>query len=282
MGSTPRTRFSVRVGLAQAVDDDAPYDGVPDHLVEPLQTWIEESVGDIRDETFSRAVCLRLRIPVAPRSTPTRAITSVQDVALLDVVDILLAVRQDFGWAGDPGGRLARILVDGGSAYRVNDATNGLEVVIDPAVREAVKQTIADAAQASNAGSAADHLAAAWKAAYGRQPDPERAYSEAIKAAEAAAHDTIEPRNAKATLGTMLGVIRNAPAKFDTALSTPAGKEPIVPVEAMMRALWEGQTSRHGARTTTVPETLEAARAGFHLAATIVQLFTSGAVTKQP
>jgi len=32
-----------------------------------------------------------------------------------------------------------------------------------------------------------------------------------------------------------------------------------------MRALWEGQTSRHGGQRGTVPETLEAARAGYTL-----------------
>ncbi|MET7792027.1 hypothetical protein ABZ745_34690 [Streptomyces sp. NPDC013082] len=44
-----------------------------------------------------------------------------------------------------------------------------------------------------------------------------------------------------------------------------------------MRALWEGQTSRHGARSGTVPETLEAARASVHLAATLVQWFVTWA-----
>ncbi|SUP61782.1 Uncharacterised protein [Streptomyces griseus] len=47
-----------------------------------------------------------------------------------------------------------------------------------------------------------------------------------------------------------------------------------------MRTLWTGQTSRHGSQTGTVPETLEAARAGVHLAATLVQWFISGAVTR--
>ncbi len=281
MTSTPRTRFSIRVGLTRDVDDDAPYDGVPDHLVEPLQHWVRGN-ANTGDNDLSRVVCLRLRIPVSSNSTPLREVTSVQGAMLLDVVDAVLAVRAENGWYGDPGDQLAKILTDGGSAYRVNDQRNGLEETIDPTVRDAVKQAISTATQAQNSGSAADHLATAWRAAYGRQPAPGRAYSEAIKAAEAAAHDTIEPRNAKATLGTMLGVIRNLPLKFDTTLSTPAGRDPISPIEAMMRALWEGQTSRHGARTTTVPETLEAARAGVHIAASIVQLFTSGAVTRRP
>ena len=108
-----------------------------------------------------------------------------------------------------------------------------------------------------------------------------RAYSEAIKAAECAAHAVIQPNHPKATLGTMLGEIKNARHKFGTAISAPAG-DPIAPAEAMMRTLWEGQTSRHGAQTATVSETLQAARAGVHLAATLVQWFVSGAVVRTP
>lgn len=85
---------------------------------------------------------------------------------------------------------------------------------------------------------------------------------EAIKAVESAAHTVVQPNNAKATLGTMLREIRNARHRFIAAIPTSVGGDPIAPVEAVMRALWDGQTSRYGARTATVPETLEAARAG--------------------
>ncbi|WP_199922738.1 hypothetical protein [Streptomyces sp. NRRL S-87] len=114
-----------------------------------------------------------------------------------------------------------------------------------------------------------------------RSPDPVR-YCEAIKAAEAAAHAVIQPNNAKANLGTMLGEIKNARHKFATALPTPADGDAIAPAEAMMRALWEGQTSRRGGQAPTQPETLGAARAAVHLAATLVQWFVSGAVTRTP
>ncbi|MFE1199696.1 hypothetical protein ACFW6E_44495 [Streptomyces olivaceoviridis] len=93
---------------------------------------------------------------------------------------------------------------------------------------------------------------------------------------ECAAHAVIQPTNARAALE-----IRNARHKFSAAIPSPAG-DPIAPAEAMMRALWEGQTSRHGAQTATVPETLDAARAGVHLAAALVQWFVSGAVARTP
>ncbi|MDX2748530.1 hypothetical protein [Streptomyces sp. NRRL_B-2557] len=176
---------------------------------------------------------------------------------------------------------LREFLDDAGSAYRVNEAEDGLEQRVTPAVRDAVRQTLTDAAAVTTAGSAADHLATSWQAAYGRNPDPMRAYSEAIKAVESAAHAIVQPNNKKATLGTMLGEIKGARHKFETVISAPNG-ESIAAAEAMMRALWEGQTSRHGGQNGTVPETLEAARASVHLSAALVQWFVSGAVLRNP
>jgi hypothetical protein len=218
-----------------------------------------------------------------PGQTAYDALVGADGMELLDVVDVVLGWEQPedgeyLGLGGDFEGSLARILDAAGSAYRVNDDGNGLEERIVPAVREAVSRTIDEASTAPEAGSAADHLALSWQAAYGLHPDPVRAYSEAIKAVESAAHVVVEPNNSKATLGTMLRVIRDASHKFTTTLAGGS----TVPVEAMMRALWEGQTSRHGGQGGTVPETLEAARAGVHAAATLVQWFTSGAVTRVP
>ncbi|MFJ3630380.1 hypothetical protein ACIPQ3_30250 [Streptomyces albidoflavus] len=195
---------------------------------------------------------------------------------LLDVVDEILHSRAADDWEIRA---LGEMLDDAGSAYRVSEARDGLEERVAPAVREAVRQTMADAAAGPAAGSAADHLAAAWQAAYGRSPDPVRAYSEAIKAVEGAAHAVIQPNNAKATLGTMLGELKNARHKFTVTIDSP-DDDAVLLAEAMMRTLWTGQTSRHGSQTGTVPETLEAARAGVHLAATLVQWFISGAVNR--
>ncbi|MFD3875493.1 hypothetical protein [Streptomyces sp. NPDC058623] len=287
MTTTPRPRFSVRIGLAAASPAlDGPFEGVPDHLLVPLQSWVRGvfTYTGYLQHSDARPICLRLRIP--PHTDPRmREAQYVQPLAqavgdqLLDVVDEMLCARVT---TPDELQHLRHLLEDAGSAYRVNEEQDGLEERVTPAVRDAVRQTLADAAVGPAAGSAADHLAVAWQAAYGRTPDPVRAYSESIKAAEAAAHAVIQPNNAKATLGTMLGEIKNARHKFDTALSTPPTSDPVAPVEAMMRALWEGQTSRHGGQSATTPETLEAARAAVHLAATVVQWFVSGTVIRNP
>ncbi|MFE6755674.1 hypothetical protein ACFVDQ_19050 [Streptomyces sp. NPDC057684] len=48
------------------------------------------------------------------------------------------------------------------------------------------------------------------------------------------------------------------------------------------RSFWQGQTSGHGGQAATVPETLEAARAGVRLAAMLVLWFVSAAVDRSP
>lgn len=289
MTTTPRPRFSVRAGLAEPTDD-GPYDGVPEHLLAALQSWVRESLSFERrpNEDASRAICLRLRIAPAVhlvRGALYLEALMLSGTDLLDVIDETLAYNAAAPYAVIDSwriGQLQQLLDNAGSAYRVAESEDGLEERVTPAVRDAVRQTVADAAATASSGSAADHLATAWQAAYGRSPDSQGAYSEAIKAVEAAAHAVVQGNNQKATLGTMLGEIGNARHKFETTISTPPGKDAMAPVEAMMRALWEGQTSRHGGQSATVPETLEAARAGVHLAAALVQWFVSGAVVRTP
>ncbi|MFH9203183.1 hypothetical protein ACH4KT_37985 [Streptomyces anulatus] len=277
MTTAPRPRFSVRIGMSEEVDE-APYDGVPEHLLGPLREWVGSNFSD--HSPAAMTLCLQLRITV--RSSPLSQLMARNGWELLDIVDAVLGYEDEQGWDCRDDGTLARLLDIAGSSYRVNEDGDGLEERITPAVRDAVSQTVADAEAEPSAGSAAEHLSTAWRAAYGLHPDPVRAYSEAIKAVESAAHSVIQPNHGRATLGTMLGEIGNARAKFTTTLSTPPSGDPIAPMEAMMRALWDGQTTRHGKQTPTVPETLEAARAGVHLAATLVQWFTSGAVVRKP
>ncbi|MFJ9461334.1 hypothetical protein ACIRST_40475 [Kitasatospora sp. NPDC101447] len=79
----------------------------------------------------------------------------------------------------------------------------------------------------------------------------------------------------------MIAVLRDSPRKFALAIEQNGGGDPA-PVLGMLQLLWQGQTSRHGGQAPTRPETQVAAEMAVHLAATLVQWFTAGAVSRRP
>jgi hypothetical protein len=155
----------------------------------------------------------------------------------------------------------------------VKDGYDGLEERVAPGVKELVREVVESAT-----GSAGDHLVAAWNAAYGRESDPVKSYSEAIKAAEAALAPHVSPQNPKQTLGTMIADVAAKPSKWNVII----GSTGVDTVLQMMRTLWDGQSSRHGGLLPTREETLEEARTAVQLSAALVQLGTSGAFHRLP
>ncbi|MBC2906778.1 hypothetical protein H4N64_35705 [Streptomyces sp. PSKA01] len=141
--------------------------------------------------------------------------------------------------------------------------------------------TAARVAEQPDRGSASGHLRRAYTAAYALHPEPGRAYSEAIKAVECAAHATVEPNNTKATLGTMLTQLRQHPGQWVVALPGTTGVEGENVVYAMASLLWKGQTSRHGAQQPTREETADEARMAVDLATSLVRWFADGAVRRR-
>ncbi|MGW0665151.1 hypothetical protein [Streptodolium elevatio] len=301
--------LSARTGAAPEPADTL-FEGVPRHFEGPVRNWLQEFVSD----DMAGRIHLRLRVAslTSPQAWQSRYPDDHTGLFLIDAVDAALDMGVTDDWVqeehalhalrninvpsarspelwgpglrdpGSPVGTLTRLLDDAGSAYRVREDGRGLEFRVDPTVIEAAATARATAEADADTGSAAEHLAAAWSAAYGLRPDPTRAYSETIKAVEAAAHAVIQPNHAKATLGTMLGELKANKAKFAGAIPDGSNAATVDTAEAMMRTLWEGQTSRHGNRAVTTPETLEAARAGVHLAVALVQWFASQAIVRVP
>ncbi|MFE2911378.1 hypothetical protein [Kitasatospora indigofera] len=174
---------------------------------------------------------------------------------------------------------LQRLLNDARSLYTIRDDGRALVSRVDPAVKAAT-EAAAEAADQPERGSATRHLRQALDAAYALHPDPVKAYSEAIKAVESAAHATLQPRHATATLGTMLGEFRQVQAKLSVPIAGKSGTEGLAVVETMMDLLWTGQTSRHGNLQVTRDETVQEAVMAVHLAASLVQFFASEAVRR--
>ena len=214
---------------------------------------------------------------------------------VLDVIDAILATGGPWPrkWPGDGSGamwrhdrammvrELAVILEQGSSAYRINDDINGLVRRVDATVTAAATASITAAEATSRLGSASDQLRSAWAKLYGLKPDPPVAYREAIQAVESAAHAIVEPNNARATLGTMLGQLRSTPGQYELAIPGPDQTGSVEPLIKMMELLWAGQTSRHGAQTVTRAETAEETAMAVHLAVLLVYWFATGAVRRK-
>jgi hypothetical protein len=162
---------------------------------------------------------------------------------MLDVVDYVLG-RSDHWRTLDSAAELAVQLHQAGSAWTVaeTDSAFQLERRVQETEKRAVESTI------SRSGRAGSHLQMAWSSVYGRNPNPGDSYGESIKAVEAAAQPIISPKNTRATLGTMIRDIGQAPTKWQQVLDTPHG---IAVVREMFSALWTGQHDRHGTQTNS-------------------------------
>jgi len=301
-GSRRKQRGLQQANPQQPVVAESLTEDVPDHLEIPLRQWVFAILQE--DEANAQRVALHLKLrvnTVEGEYSPARFLAgSTSNKQLIDVIDTMLRFSAPpgpdgsaqvyrfnvSGYANPHANRhkaieiLQDMLTLAGSAYRVNDAGTGLELRVAPAVQQAVASALA-ASRKPSSGSAADHLAQAWKSSYGRDPDPTKAYSEAIKTVESAAQAMIEPNNTQATLGSMLRVIGNSPQRFATAIPASSGDD-ITLVADMMRRLWKGQTARHGSQTTTRLETQQEAEMAVHLATTLVQWFASGLVHRVP
>lgn len=196
------------------------------------------------------------------------------DGLTLSVADFLVAKLSSTShevWNED----LEELLSNAGSAWRVGRRLEfaGLERRVPTAVQAASDAVIA------SAGGAGELLSDAWHAAYGMNPDPEKAYSKAIKAVEEAAKPLVSPKDSIATLGKMVSAMRD---QKDWAL--PLRDDEKNPssdtVVKMMRSLHSGQQQRHGGSGDR-PSTQEEAEAALFLAVPLVQFFHAGLVARR-
>jgi hypothetical protein len=263
---------------AARLELETPYEDVPSHLTQQLTSWVLKPLQDNAATTLIWGLEMRVDLanPLEGRLGHSDALREValslddEPNVLLDSADWLLAKGDE---SSDRADFLDQVLKIGNSAYRVREDRRGLEMRIAPGVRELVESTVKSAS-----GSAGGHLTLAWNASYSRRPDPVKAYSEAIKAVEAAAAPIISPNNHRATLGTIIKDINNKSSKWTFALASKDG-DGVDELARMMKLLWDGQTSRHGGVAPTKPETVDAARAAVHLSATLVQFFVGGALS---
>lgn len=205
---------------------DGPFEGVPEWLRAELWEWVEQTLlgppasslvsGAIREVEWLprlRSLAHALRIALEDISDGPvrydvplerlRAIVSRDDRLFLDVVDYMLASYTQIDRR-----RLESLLVSAGSAWRASGAGKGLERRLDPAATTQLSAAV-DAG-----GRPGEHLAIAWTAIFGRNPDPTKAYAEAVKALEAAVCPLVIPNERTPTLGKAIGQLRAQPSQF--------------------------------------------------------------------
>jgi len=136
---------------------------------------------------------------------------------------------------------------------------------------------------AASPGTAAErYLRGAWSHVYGHHTNPSAGYLDAVRAVEAVAIPIVTPKDTVGSLGKVIPAMRDAPAKWATVFSPPAGVDAIQTAIAMMELLWRSQADRHGVADPAPPivTTPEEAEAALHLAATLVHWFNTGTISR--
>lgn len=275
--------------LAGLPVDQTLHDGVPDWLDQPLRDWIVAVMTDQGDEGAERLasrVLMRLRwAKDNPGQGYLERLEFAGNTEVLTVVDALLQLHPAWGpqagiaWSifGKKLAGLEGTLVDGGSLYRIDLSGRCLVRRVDATVQATV-----DAAIAAATSTAADYLRTAWVAAYGINPDPDKAYDHAVLALEDLLCPLVCPRNNRATLGVVISDLRNQAAQWelsveDTSTGRPAGIDSVI---QMLDLLWKGQ-SRHAGNPNSRQQTQAEAEAAIHMAAALTQWLTTGVLHRK-
>lgn len=281
--------FSARIG-ARLPDRDL-YEDVPDWLLKPLLDWLEKELRPRPAEW----VAIRHRLSILDSDAePVHAVrVALEQRAresesgrwdILDAIDYLFQIDLDGDlgipahWGGNrpiagssPVELLNDLLATGGSAYRIRRSR------LERRVAEATVTAFEHAAATAN-DEASMHLQRAWKATYGRDPDPSSAYGDAVQAVEAVACPVLLPKDPKPTLGKAIARLRDRPEDWHLVLAGEQEAKGIAPLQGMLQLLWTAQRSRHAGGPDTRDQLLAEAEAAVSLAITCVQWFTNGFV----
>jgi uncharacterized protein YqgV (UPF0045/DUF77 family) len=214
-------------------------------------------------------------------STPTTTYQNVMqyvgqdDERCLDVVEAILATESHVQYSISP---LNTILTTSGSKWMAVMQDSG-QATLEERVSESAQNAFAIAVKESDF-TTQQFLKTAWSDAFGRNPNASSAYSNSIKAIEAASWQAITPNDNKATLGTMLGELRSNIGRWKTSINDKSVDQGITVVKDIMQHIWDGQTDRHGTANTIAPSQ-EAAEQAILYAVVICNFFNRKLAAKK-
>jgi hypothetical protein len=261
------------------------YEDVPQHLATSLWSWVREALCLSSGEFFADEVdtklvrqCERvLRIPILWPGVGRTDISWAVKKSLEDrpIRDTWRVVNYLLGYGHGNGGTLKTFLLEAGSAYTVLAADKG-RCYLAKRVPEGVQVAAGAAFQQPRGGK---RLATAWAEAFGVEPDPTKAYAEAVKAVEDAAIPIICPNDRTATLGRVIGLVNSGTWKLPHLREDSNASTHDVLV-GMMRTLWVGQHDRHGgpSEVGAPAVTQDEAESAVMLAVTLVGWFETAKV----
>jgi hypothetical protein len=265
--------------LAGLPIDQTLHEGVPAWLEGPLHDWLH-GVLVSQGESLARRIVVRLRWEKGSLPSYSFRLELARQMELLFAVDAILQLHpswdSDDHWKAEALAQtldnLAGLLTDAGSLYRIDFNGRCFVRRVDSTVQATV-----DAAIAAATSTAADHLRTAWVAAYGINPDPDKAYDHAVLALEDLLCPLVCPRNNRATLGVVIRDLRSQAGQWelgieDTSTGQPAGVDSVI---QMLDLLWTGQ-SRHAGNANSRQQTQPEAEASIHMAAALTQWLNAG------
>ena len=198
-----------------AADRESLHEGVPPWMATRRWIWVVAAVKHFPRDSANRLHFVAqydelrpLVKPLAPHMHGALLGTALRrrkdNDLTLSVADFLVAKLSFTShevWNED----LEELLSNAGSVWRLGRRLGaaGLERRVPKAV-----QAASDAVMSSTSASG-KLLSDAWHAVFGMSPDPEKAYSKAIKAVEEAAKPLVSPKDSVATLGKMVSAMRD-------------------------------------------------------------------------
>ena len=246
------------------------HEGIPEWMVFGVFQWAAQCLRYKSDLTAAEQYFrVRLDWSDIEQSGVEVGVVELLKKKRLDLLDHCLGAEDDPDYAEELEGILGR----SGSAWTV-----GTDHELRWCLTRRVDETVLAAAnvEMEQRSNAATHLRSAWHHAYGRNPDPSKAYSDAIKAVEAAACRVVIPNNPLPTLGLAVSAMRDKPEKWETVIGVDGD---VDTVRMMMNTIWKGQDDRHGTDDPTRgPVEQPEAAAAVQIAVALVHLFRTGAI----
>lgn len=264
--------LSVRRGIQEPFDF---HPGIPAHIKVQLAEWVQSFLYHRYAgayESMVNSVITLLQWPITA-ADPQRRLQAVMERidrdndAFLDLLDLLCGAASP-----DKLQALDLILDTGMSEWRVRfEKPRGLEERLTEEARTAYRAAV------SVGDPATEHIAEAWVKAFGRQAEAGAAWHAAVKALECLLQPIVEPKNQRATLGTMVKALRAKPEKWRFAIASADGDLTATPFLGALEIVGY-EPGRHG--TDPSRATIEQARIVVLQAVAVVEWLRAGALER--